>query len=301
MTFLASARRGTSGARSSTPTLTSRRRGILLRRIACAACAGLLAWCIVSAIGASNKTRLIAVAARDIAVGETVPASALATAWVAQDDVSSHAYPGEDVQSWTPGVAQIDIGRGMPIIRGMVSGSVRVAQGMTTVDVTLASTTRQLRVGDTVTLMVSGACPSMAGAGGSTGTGDGADIGNATDAGGSTGIGDATHCVLARGVTVMHVPDEEDSTSILGEPTGTATFALTPGDALTVLSVGDDRPIIAVSEGTPPVTGGAGDPTGTGDSANTGEPANTNNPPDTNNPSDTSDPSWGVGPKEGSS
>lgn len=295
MTFLASARPGTSGARSSTPTLTSRRRGILLRRIACAACAGLLAWCIVSAIGASNRTRLIAVAARDIAVGEPVPASALATAWVAQDDVSSHAYSGEDIKSWTSGVAQIDIERGMPIIRGMVSGSVRVAQGMTTMDVPLASTTRQLRVGDTVTLMVSGACPSMAGAGGSTGTGDGADIGNATDAGGSTGIGDATHCVLARGVTVMHVPDEEDSTSILGEPTGTATFALTPGDALTVLSVGDDRPIIAVSEGTPPITDDAGN------SADTGDPSGAGNPSNTGDPSNTGNPSQGTGPEEGSS
>lgn len=295
MTFLASARPGTSGARSSTPTLTSRRRGILLRRIACAACAGLLAWCIVSAIGASNRTRLIAVAARDIAVGEPVPASALATAWVAQDDVSSHAYSGEDIKSWTSGVAQIDIERGMPIIRGMVSGSVRVAQGMTTMDVPLASTTRQLRVGDTVALMVSGACPSMAGAGGSTGTGDGADIGNATDAGGSTGIGDATHCVLARGVTVMHVPDEEDSTSILGEPTGTATFALTPGDALTVLSVGDDRPIIAVSEGTPPITDDAGN------SADTGDPSGAGNPSNTGDPSNTGNPSQGTGPEEGSS
>lgn len=283
MTFLASARPGTSGARSSTPTLTSRRRGILLRRIACAACAGLLAWCIVSAIGASNRTRLIAVAARDIAVGEPVPASALATAWVAQDDVSSHAYSGEDIKSWTSGVAQIDIERGMPIIRGMVSGSVRVAQGMTTMDVPLASTTRQLRVGDTVALMVSGACPSADGAGGTPGTDDATDASDTAVTSDTTGMGDATHCILARGVTVMHVPDDEDSTSILDEPTGTATFALTPGDALAVLSVGDDRPIIAVSEGTPPITDDAG------------------NSADTSDPSNTGDPSQGTGPEEGSS
>lgn len=283
MTFLASARPGTSGARSSTPTLTSRRRGILLRRIACAACAGLLAWCIVSAIGASNRTRLIAVAARDIAVGEPVPASALATAWVAQDDVSSHAYSGEDIKSWTSGVAQIDIERGVPIIRGMVSGSVRVAQGMTTMDVPLASTTRQLRVGDTVALMVSGACPSADGAGGTPGTDDATDASDTAVTSDTTGMGDATHCILARGVTVMHIPDDEDSTSILDEPTGTATFALTPGDALAVLSVGDDRPIIAVSEGTPPITDDAG------------------NSADTSDPSNTGDPSQGTGPEEGSS
>lgn len=295
MTFLASARPGTSGARSSTPTLTSRRRGILLRRIACAACAGLLAWCIVSAIGASNRTRLIAVAARDIAVGEPVPASALATAWVAQDDVSSHAYSGEDIKSWTPGVAQIDIERGMPIIRGMVSGSVRVAQGMTTMDVPLASTTRQLRVGDTVALMVSGACPSADGAGGTPGTDDATDASDtavtstAPVTSDTTGMGDATHCILARGVTVMHVPDDEDSTSILDEPTGTATFALTPGDALAVLSVGDDRPIIAVSEGMPPITDDAGNS------------ADTSDPSGAGNPSNTGDPSQGTGPEEGSS
>lgn len=222
-------------------------------------------------------------AARDIAVGEPVPASALATAWVAQDDVSSHAYSGEDIKSWTSGVAQIDIERGMPIIRGMVSGSVRVAQGMTTMDVPLASTTRQLRVGDTVALMVSGACPSADGAGGTPGTDDATDASDTAVTSDTTGMGDATHCILARGVTVMHVPDDEDSTSILDEPTGTATFALTPGDALAVLSVGDDRPIIAVSEGTPPITDDAG------------------NSADTSDPSNTGDPSQGTGPEEGSS
>ncbi|OZG53513.1 SAF domain-containing protein [Pseudoscardovia suis] len=249
--------------------LASRHRRLLARRLVCALCAGLLAWSIVSAIGMSQATCAIYVAARDITVGEHVTSSMLRTAWVPQDSAARHAISAQSVtDDKVSGFAQVAIARGEPIFKGMLSSDAFATEGLTSVDLQLASTTDRLVPGDVVDLVASRAC-SNADDSLSSGTDtasqgtetsqetekpeDTADAADTADMTNTPPAGEASDlaarppdsCILARGATVLKVT-QPSSSAFSQTQSPSVALALAPADALTVLTVAGSEPIIAV-------------------------------------------------------
>lgn len=263
--------------------LVARRRRLLTRRLVCALCAGLLAWSIVSAIGMSRATCAIYVAARDITVGEHVTSSMLRTAWVAQDSAARHAISVESAADGAiSGFAQVAIARGEPVFTSMLSSDAFATEGLTSVDLQLASTTDRLVPGDVVDLVASRACTSTDSASSSTadmatqgtgapqGTGqegaadttdnpanpadlsDSADTNNPIDSA-DAAAGEASDlatpptdsCILAHGAMVLKVT-QPSSSAFSSAQSPSVALALAPADALTVLAVAGNEPIIAV-------------------------------------------------------
>ena len=250
--------------------LAARHRRLLARRLVCALCAGLLAWSIVSAIGMSRATCAIYVAARDITVGEHVTSSMLRTAWVAQDSAARHAISVESAADGeVSGFAQVTIARGEPVFKGMLSSDAFATEGLTSVDLQLASTTDRLVPGDVVDLVASHACSnaddslSSGTDTASQGTGipqeaekpedtaDAADTAdmttNAPPAGEASDLAarPPDSCILAHGATVLKVTQPSSSAFSQAQSPSVA-LALAPADALTVLAVAGSEPIIAV-------------------------------------------------------
>lgn len=263
--------------------LAARHRRLLARRLVCALCAGLLAWSIVSAIGMSRATCAIYVAARDITVGEHVTSSMLRTAWVPQDSAARYAISVESVtDDKVSGFAQVAIARGEPVFKGMLSSDAFATEGLTSVDLQLASTTDRLVPGDVVDLVASRACTSTDSASSSNadmatqGTGvpqgteqegaadaadnpanpadlaDSADTNNPIDpadapAGEASDLATppADSCILAHGATVLKVTQPSSSAFSQAQSPSVA-LALAPADALTVLAAAGSEPIIAV-------------------------------------------------------
>ena len=180
-----------------------------LRRIACAICVGIVAWSVVHAIESLQATCTVMVAAQAIGIG---------------------------------GIAQMDIAQGEPILDGMISQSVTVAADMTTVEVPVASSVRQLRMGATASLVTGGEC---------AGTADGEQpSGSETSDPGSPESDDTQmrHRMLAESALVIDVPESDDgSTSALNRGTSRVVFAMTADEALDVLAVGTACPIVAVA------------------------------------------------------
>lgn len=248
--------------------LAARHRRLFVRRLVCALCAGLLAWSIVSAIGMSQATCAIYVAARDITVGEHVTSSMLRTAWVPQDSAARHAISAQSVtDDKVSGFAQVAIARGEPVFKGMLSSDAFATEGLTSVDLQLASTTDRLVPGDVVDLVASRACSNADDAlssgtdTASQGTGtpqeteepedtadaaDTADMTNAPPAGEAPNlVAPPDSCILARGATVLKVTQPSSSAFSQAQSPSVA-LALAPADALTVLTVAGSEPIIAV-------------------------------------------------------
>lgn len=266
--------------------LAARHRRLFVRRLVCALCAGLLAWSIVSAIGMSQATCAIYVAARDITVGEHVTSSMLQTAWVPQDSAARHAISAQSVtDDKVSGFAQVAIARGEPVFTSMLSSDAFATEGLTSVDLQLASTTDRLVPGDVVDLVASRACTSTDSASSSNadmatqGTGvpqgteqegaadaadnpanpanpadlaDSADTNNPIDPA-DAAAGEASDlttpptdsCILAHGATVLKVT-QPSSSAFSQTQSPSVALALAPADALTVLAVAGSEPIIAV-------------------------------------------------------
>lgn len=197
--------------------LARRRRILAARRAACALCAGLLAWALVGAIATRGQTTTVMVASRAIVRGETLADGMLATARVPAGAVAAHAWSA-DRQGALPGlVAQTDIEEGEPIMAGMVSDAPLASDGLTLIDVPLASSPSQLIPGQSVTLIAAGPCD---------------------------GEGAAPSCVLASGALVTALPQGEAFSS------DAVTLALRPDDALAVIACAQSgTPIIAAANG----------------------------------------------------
>lgn len=266
--------------------LAARHRRLFVRRLVCALCAGLLTWSIVSAIGMSRATCAIYVAARDITVGEHVTSSMLRTAWVPQDSAARYAISAQSVtDDKVSGFAQVAIARGEPVFTSMLSSDAFATEGLTSVDLQLASTTDRLVPGDVVDLVASRACTSTDSASSSNadmatqGTGvpqgteqegaadaadnpanpanpanlaDSADTNNPIDPA-DAAAGEASDlttpptdsCILAHGATVLKVT-QPSSSAFSQTQSPSVALALAPADALTVLAVAGSEPIIAV-------------------------------------------------------
>ncbi|MGO5288193.1 hypothetical protein [Pseudoscardovia suis] len=263
--------------------LAARHRRLFVRRLVCALCAGLLTWSIVSAIGMSRATCAIYVAARDITVGEHVTSSMLRTAWVPQDSAARYAISAQSVtDNKVSGFAQVAIARGEPVFTSMLSSDAFATEGLTSVDLQLASTTDRLVPGDVVDLVASRACTSTDSASSSNadmatqGTGvpqgteqegaadaadnpanpadlaDSADTNNPIDPA-DAAAGEASDlttpptdsCILAHGATVLKVT-QPSSSAFSQTQSPSVALALAPADALTVLAVAGSEPIIAV-------------------------------------------------------
>lgn len=231
----------------------------------------------------SQATCAIYVAARDITVGEHVTSSMLQTAWVPQDSAARHAISVESAADGeVSGFAQVAIARGEPVFTSMLSSDAFATEGLTSVDLQLASTTDRLVPGDVVDLVASRACTSTDSASSSNadmatqGTGvpqgteqegaadaadnpanpadlaDSADTNNPIDPA-DAAAGEASDlttpptdsCILAHGATVLKVTQPSSSAFSQAQSPSVA-LALAPADALTVLAAAGSEPIIAV-------------------------------------------------------
>lgn len=249
--------------RAASERLAIRCRRLSLRRAVCAVCAGLLAWCVISAIGMQHATCAIYVAARDITLGEHVDASALRTVWVPQDSAAKHALAPSSAGTSVGGFAQLPIARGEPIFPGMLSSDALATQGRTSVDLQLASSADHLVPGDMVNLMTSQACGNadadaddaggLDGIASPNGTGSSGNAASAAGTDSSSGAvsdmdslhGTTASCVLAQEAVVLKVTQPQ-STAFSKSDSPTVTLALTPEEALHVLDVSGSNPIIAV-------------------------------------------------------
>ncbi len=212
-----------------------------LRRIACAICVGIVAWSVVHAIESLQATCTVMVAAQAIGIGDIVTDDMLREDTMPQGDWSRHALQAGE-PSPHGGIAQMDIAQGEPILDGMISQSVTVAADMTTVEVPVASSVRQLRMGATASLVTGGEC---------AGTADGEQpSGSETSDPGSPESDDTQmrHRMLAESALVIDVPESDDgSTSALNRGTSRVVFAMTADEALGVLAVDTTCPIVAVA------------------------------------------------------
>ena len=194
----------------------------------------------------------------------------LRTAWVAQDSAARHAISVESAADGeVSGFAQVTIARGEPVFKGMLSSDAFATEGLTSVDLQLASTTDRLVPGDVVDLVASHACSnaddslSSGTDTASQGTGipqeaekpedtaDAADTAdmttNAPPAGEASDLAarPPDSCILAHGATVLKVTQPSSSAFSQAQSPSVA-LALAPADALTVLAVAGSEPIIAV-------------------------------------------------------
>ncbi|MBT1177419.1 SAF domain-containing protein [Bifidobacterium callimiconis] len=202
-----------SSSRRRDDTVAARRRRALVRRLTIAVCAGLSVWLILQCLMSLVARGPVAVASASISRGSTITAASVTIEQVPVSAITESAFSSADDVDGL--IAQVDIAKGEPIMRGMATRAPVVAADHTAVEITVSSSTDALMPGRAVRLV-------------------------------------AADRVLAESAMVVKVPERgsDDSSGILsgrGGDDATVTVALTAEEAMAVLAAQEAGPILAVA------------------------------------------------------
>ncbi|MBT1160554.1 SAF domain-containing protein [Bifidobacterium sp. SO1] len=194
-----------------------------MRRVACAAAAGLTMLAALMCVLGTVATRTVVVAAVDIERGTAIEAGMLR---LAQWPIGDGAVLEDALDSLDGlrGIAQVDIVAGQPMYRPMIRDQPTIPDGFTVIEVRLASDGDALMNGDEIALASATGCT------------DAADDGPSSDA-----------CVLVERAMVMRLGTSAGRTSNGYAAVSTTPLAMSAVDALRVMAAQEAGAIVAVT------------------------------------------------------